>query len=111
MTDRTATRTLKAGDHIAARIMQVGPGIEMASGVLPLSQELSGYALGQIRRMADEARQKMSRQARKADADAVPPRDEDTAIYTAVLREAAAPISAVWLMALLRKLRGPEEDI
>lgn len=103
ITERTATRTLKQWDRIAARVVKVRDKTIIGGGVLPFDHELAENLLSSL----------SSTQKRAAKAGAEVPRGFDRGIglaeldeafdRTEVLRFAAPLISTIWLSDVLDK--------
>lgn len=102
ISEKSATRSLKQWDLIAARVVRTGSRVEMAGGVLGFSHEQ-----GELVRDAFAALRKgmLSEVAKSAG-----PGDEDVdpfAFDTEVLRHSAFLFSHVWLDDVLERLLNP----
>jgi hypothetical protein len=96
ITERTATRTLKEWDRIAARIIVQGQKRVLAGGVLAFSFEGSEQLIANL----EEAVVQLSRSGRSARTTTKPPITDDQ------LREMAPLFTATWLSDVLPKALG-----
>jgi hypothetical protein len=96
ITERTATRTLKEWDRIAARIIVQGQKRVLAGGVLAFSFEGSEQLIANL----EEAVVQLSRSSRSARTTSKPPITDDK------LREMAPLFTATWLSDVLPKALG-----
>jgi hypothetical protein len=107
LSERLATRSLKAWDRIAARVVRMGTKAEMAGGVLLFDYDTSEIVLKALRRAGKKARRNAGELARK------PGRDIDPALIAAaltdteVLRASAFLFTNVWLDDLLTRTLRP----
>ena len=96
ISERTATRTLKEWDRIAARIVAQGQKRILAGGVLAFTFEASEQLIAELQ----EAAVKSPRASRSARAANKPPIADDT------LREMTPLFTATWLSDVLPKALG-----
>jgi hypothetical protein len=96
ISERTATRTLKEWDRIAARIVAQGQKRILAGGVLAFTFEASERLIAELQ----EAAVKSPRSGRSARAANKPPIADDT------LREMTPRFTATWLSDVLPKALG-----
>jgi hypothetical protein len=96
ITERTATRTLKEWDRIAARIIIQGQKRVLAGGVLAFTFEGSEQLIANL----EEAAVQLSRSGRSARTTRKPPITDDK------LREMAPLFTATWLSDVLPKALG-----
>lgn len=107
ITERSATRSLKPWDRIAARVLQIGAKTIIGGGVLPFDHDASEAALQLLRNVA-----KRTPKERHKLADLVGRPDDDPAIVAAfsetqLLRAASPAITAVWLHHMIERLSNP----
>jgi hypothetical protein len=105
--ERSATRSLRPWDRIAARIVQVNAKTVMAGGVLPFDYHASEAALKALKRAGKEARTKTRALIRELGHDG-----DDASIAslwddTAVLGASAFLFTTIWLHDLLQKTMNP----
>lgn len=103
--ERSATRTLRQWDRIAARIVTVKTGLTGA--LLPFPRPLAEDALARIERVRKKARAEVSTLARSLGSNA---RESDFAEMSAVdevLAGAAFMLSNLWLDDMLRRALAP----
>lgn len=108
ISERSATRSLKQWDRIAARVVQVGSQTLIGGAVLPFERDASEIVLSMLHNVA----KRMEKEKRKL-ADMVA-RDVDDVMITNALSEyallgAAAPmITTVWLMEIIDRSLNPQ---
>jgi hypothetical protein len=106
ISERSATRSLKPWDRIAARVVQVGPKTQIGGGVLlfePQAAEACIHSLRELRKHKPEQRRfsKAMRQLSGDTAAAAP-------ALTEALRTAGPMFTRFWLLNLIGRARGPQ---
>jgi hypothetical protein len=105
--ERSATRSLRPWDRIAARIVQVNEKVAMAGGVLPFDYDASEAALEALARSGQKARAKTRALIHELGHDG-----DDAAIASfldnkAVLGASAFLFTTIWLHDVLQKAINP----
>jgi hypothetical protein len=103
VSERLGTRSLNPWDRIAARIVTIGPKIEMAGGALPFDHQASEIMLKELGRARKKALAGAKRSARRVSVRPV----SDLLSDTEFLRSAAFMFSNAWLDDALRKVLHP----
>lgn len=102
ISEKSATRSLKQWDRIAARVVRMGPRVEMAGGVLAFRHEMGE----EVRETFAALRKDMLAEVRKS----AKPGDEDPDPFgfdTEVLRHSAFLFTHVWLDDVLERVLNP----
>lgn len=107
VSERSATRSLKPWDRIAARLVQVGTRIVMAGGVLPLDYEISETVLRSLRRAQKKARNKTMKFDSKLGRGFSGSMVGEVLSDTEVLRASAFMFTTIWLDKLLQRTLNP----
>jgi len=107
VSERSATRSLKPWDRIAARVVQVGIRTEMAGGALPFDHDTTETFLQSLRRVGKKARQETGKLARKLGHGVGDAMFADAFSDTEVLRASAFMFTNVWLDDLLQRTLNP----
>lgn len=108
VSEKLATRSLKPWDRMAARLVRVGPRIEMAGGAMPFGHDTGEAVLQAFRRASKKARAgagKLARDlAQKGIASALP---AGALTDTELLRSSAFLFTNIWLDNLLQRTLNP----
>ena len=107
VSERLATRSLKAWDRIAARMIRVGTKTEMAGGVLLFDYDTSEIVLNSLRRAEKKARRNAGELSRQLGRDIDPALIAAALTDTEVLRASAFLFTNVWLDDLLTRTLHP----
>jgi len=107
VSERSATRSLKPWDRIAARVVQVGTRIEMAGGALPFGYDTSETILKALRRAGKKARKDAGMLFRQPGRGIGKALNSEALSDTEVLRASAFMFTNVWLDDLLRRTLNP----
>jgi hypothetical protein len=108
ISERSATRSLKQWDRIAARVVQVGSQTQISGAVLPYDRDASEKVLTLLRNIA-----KRTEKEKQKLAGLVGREVNDRAIVsafsqTAMLRAAAPTITTVWLIDIIDRAVDPQ---
>ena len=98
ISERSATRSLKQWDRIAARVVQVGSQAQVGGALLPYQREASEDILKLLRNIARRSDKEMQKLAKKYSGDANNPAIDNAFSSTAMLRAAAPTITTKWLI-------------
>lgn len=101
ISERSATRTLKQWDRLAARIVNVGPKFELAGGGLAFSHELGE----DVRAGFEELKKAAPAGMRESLGDAA---DDPFALGTEILRQGAFLFTHAWLGDALQRTLNPQ---
>jgi hypothetical protein len=108
ISERTASRTLKPWDRIAARVVQVGLQVQISGGVLAYEHDTSEAFLKAWRdfgKLTEDEKRKLAETATGGDVD-------DAAIAdlspTEMLRASSSMFATFWLVDLIDRAEGPE---
>jgi hypothetical protein len=107
VSERSATRSLKPWDRMAARVVRVGTRIEMAGGVLLFDCDTSEAVLRALRRAGKKARRNAGELARQLGRDIADPLIAEALTDTEILRASAFLFTNVWLDDLLKRTLDP----
>ena len=107
VSERSATRSLKPWDRIAARIVRVGPRTEMAGGALPFDHDASETILKALRRAGKKARAQADEFARKLGHGVGNALIAEALSDTEVLRASAFMFTNIWLDDMLQRTLNP----
>ena len=112
ISERSATRSLKQWDRIAARVVQVGSQAQISGALLPYQREASEDILKLLRNVATRSDKEMQKLANKYDGDANHPAIVNAFSGTAMLRAAAPTITTIWLIDIIdRAIDPPVRDV
>jgi hypothetical protein len=107
ISERSATRSLKQWDRIAARVVQVGSQAQISGALLPYQREASEDTLKLLRNIAKRSAKEMQKLANKYDGDANHPTIVNAFSSTAMLRAAAPTITTIWLIDIIDRAVDP----
>jgi hypothetical protein len=107
ITERTATRTLKQWDRIAARVVKVRDKTIIGGGVLPFDHALAETLLGSLSSTQKRAAKAGAEVLRGLDRGIGPAELDEAFDRTEVLRLAGPLISTIWLSDVLDKALNP----
>ena len=108
ISERSATRSLKQWDRIAARVLQVGSETIIAGGVLPFDHDASEDLLKVLRNTGKRALEERHKLAQLIDGEVDDPRIAAALSETEVLRFAAPAFTTVWLNDVLDRIANPQ---
>ncbi len=107
VSEKSGTHYLKQWDRIAARIVQVGPKIEMAGGLLPFRHDLSDAILDGFadlrKEMRPEARKIVRKRSSAGDTEI-----DQYSLDTEILRHAGFLFTNIWLDDVLERTLNPK---
>jgi hypothetical protein len=107
ISERSATRSLKPWDRIAARVVQVGSKMQIGGGVLLLetgTAETCIEALQELRKRSKPKQRKLSKATRQVWGDTA----ADELASTETLRAIGPMFTTFWLVDLIDRAQGPE---
>jgi len=107
ISERSATRSLKQWDRIAARIVQVGSQAQISGALLPYQHEASEDILKLLRNVAKRTDKERQKLANKVGSDVNHPAIIDGFSLTAMLRAAAPMITTLWLIDIIDRTVDP----
>ena len=107
VTERTATRTLRQWDRIAARIVTVLGKTALTGGLLPFPRSLAEDALARIERVRKNARAEGAKFARSLGRNVSGGELAQMAGVDEVLAGSAFMLSNLWLADMLRRALAP----
>ena len=107
VTERTATRTLRQWDRIAARIVTVLGKTALTGGLLPFPRSLAEDALARIERVRKNARAEGAKFARSLGRNVSDGEFAQMAGVDEVLAGSAFMLSNLWLADMLRRALAP----
>jgi hypothetical protein len=110
ISERSATRTLKQWERIAARVVQVGPKMQIGGGVLAFDHATTETFLEALRRfeaLGDDEKRKIA-EANGEDLDDVALLDLSP---TERLRAIGPMLTSFWLVDAIDRVRGPRPDL
>jgi hypothetical protein len=107
ISERSATRSLKQWDRIAARVVQVGSQAQISGALLPYQREASEDILKLLRNVAKRSDTEMKKLTNKHDGDANHPAIVNALSSTAMLRAAAPSITTIWLIDIIDRAVDP----
>lgn len=107
VSERSATRSLKPWDRIAARVMQVGTNIVMGGGALPFDHDASETILTALHRAGNKARGETDKLARKLGHSIGSALIAEALSDTEVLRASAFMFTNIWLDDQLQRTLNP----
>lgn len=103
ISEKSATRSLKQWDRLAARVVRMGSRVEMAGGALAFSHELGELLCEKFAALRTEMLSQVREAARPGDED-IDPLEFDTE----VLRCAAPLFTHIWLNDALQRALNPK---
>ncbi len=106
ISEKSATHSLKQWDRLAARVVRMGPRVEMAGGVLAFSRECSERLRELFASFSKEMLSEARESAKRAGAD-VDPLDFDSE----ALRHAGFLFTNVWLDDALQRVLNPRQPV
>jgi len=110
--ERSATRSLKQWDRIAARVVQVGSQAQVGGALLQYQREPSEDILRLLRNVAKRADKEKQKFTSKFGSDVNHPAIVDGFSQTAILRAAAPKITTFWLIDIInRSINPPVLDV
>jgi hypothetical protein len=107
VSERSATRSLKPWDRIAARIVHVGTRTEMAGGALPFDHDASETILKALRRAGKNAHKETNKLTGKLRHGIGNALIAEALSDTEVLRASAFMFTNIWLDDLLQRTMNP----
>ena len=112
ISERSATRSLKQWDRIAARVVQVGSHAQISGALLPYEREASEDILRLLRDVAKRTDKERQKLANQVGGDVNHPAIVDGFSQNAMLRAAAPTITTFWLIDIInRAVDPPDLDI
>jgi len=108
ISERTATRTLRQWDRIAARVVRVRDKTIIGGGVLPFDHELAETLLSSLSSTRERAAKGGAKVLHGLDRGIGPAELDEGFSSTEVLRLAAPLISTIWLNDMLDKALNPQ---
>ena len=105
--ERSATRSLKQWDRIAARVVQIGSQTHISGAILQYDYEASEKVLKLLRNVTRRANSGMPKLADQVGRDANHPAIIGALSQTAVLRAAAPMITTMWLINIIDHALDP----
>ena len=112
ISERSATRSLKQWDRIAARVVHIGSHAHISGALLPYQREASEDILRLLRNVAKRTDREKQKLASKAGSDVNHPAIVDGFSQTAILRAAAPKITTFWLIDIInRRIDLPGLDV
>ena len=110
--ERSATRSLKQWDRIAARVVHVGSQAQVGGALLQYQREASEDILKLLRTVVRRSDKDMKKLANKYSGDANNPAIDDAFSSAALLRAAAPKITTKWLIDIIgRTINPPGLDV
>jgi len=107
ISERSATRSLKQWDRIAARVIQVGPQAQISGVLLPYQREASENIVKLLRNVGKRSAKEMQKLGNKYGGDANRPAIDKACLSTAMLRAAAPTITTKWLIDIINRAVDP----
>ena len=107
VSERTATRTLKPWDRIAARMVEVRGKTTLGGGVLPFEHELSEGLIAALGRILARAPGELADLIADLDIELSPEESAAVIDETEMLRLAAPMVSTYWLNDTLERVLSP----
>jgi hypothetical protein len=107
VSERSATRSLKPWDRIAARVVQVGSKMQIGGGVLLLETGTAETCIEALHELRKRSRPKQ-RRLLKAVRQVVGETAAAELASTGTLRTTSPMFTAFWLVDLIERARGPE---
>jgi len=112
ISERSATRSLKQWDRIAARVVHIGSHAHISGALLPYQREASEDILRLLRNVAKRADKERQKLASKVGSEVNHPAIVDGFSQTAILRAAAPKITTFWLIDIInRRVNPPGLDV
>ena len=105
--ERSATRSLKQWDRIAARVVQVGSQAQVGGALLQYQREPSEDILRLLRNVAKRADKEKQKLTSKFGSDVNHPAIVGGFSQTAILRAAAPKITTFWLIDIINRTVNP----
>jgi hypothetical protein len=107
ISERSATRSIKPWDRIAARVVDVGSKMQIGGGVLLLEMEIAETcieALHELRKRSKPKQRKFSKSMRQVLGDIT----AAELVSTETLRAISPMFTTFWLVGLIERAGGPE---
>jgi hypothetical protein len=108
ISERSATRSLKQWDRIAARVVRVGSQTLISGAVLPYDRDASEKILKVLRNVAKRADKEQQQLAHLVSRDVNDPAIINALSQTAVLRAAAPTVTTLWLIDIIDRATEPQ---
>ena len=108
VSERSATRSLKQWDRIAARVLRVGSQTIIAGGVLPFDHDPSEDLLKMLRNTEKRALKQRHKLAELIGCESDDPRVTEALSGTEILRLAAPAFTTIWLNDILDRVVNPQ---
>lgn len=106
--ERSATRSLKQWDRIAARVLRVGSQTIIAGGVLPFGRDASDDLLKMLRNAEQRTLKQRHKLAELIGCETNGPKVTEALSETEILRLAAPAFTTVWLIDVLDRVTNPQ---
>ena len=107
VSERTATRTLKPWDRIAARLVEMRGKTTLGGGVLPFEHELSESLIAALGRVLTRAPEELADLIADLEIELAPQASALVVDATGMLRLAGPLVSTYWLNDTLRRVLSP----
>jgi hypothetical protein len=108
ISERSATRSLKQWDRIAARVVQLGSQMHISGAVLPYDRDASEKLLKVLRNVAKRTDKEKQKLADLVRCDVHDPTISNAFSQAELLRAAAPAITTVWLIDIIDRATTPE---
>jgi hypothetical protein len=107
VSERSATRSLKPWDRMAARVVQAGSKVQIGGGVLLLETEVAETCIEALQELRKRSRRKQRKFSKAMPQLFSEPAAEELA-STEALREIAPMFTTFWLVDLIERVREPK---
>jgi hypothetical protein len=107
ISERSATRSLKPWDRIAARVVQVGSTMQICGGVLPFDQETAKALLEHWRGFEKLSKDERRQFAMDARVEGLDPETIAELSPAETLRASSSLFTTFWLVDLIDRIREP----
>jgi hypothetical protein len=107
ISERSATRSLKQWDRIAARVVQVGSRAQITGAVLPYEREASEDVVKLLRNVTKRTDKEKQKLANQVGRDVNHPAIVDASSKTEMLRATAPTITTLWLIDIIGRAVDP----
>jgi hypothetical protein len=108
ISERSATRSLKQWDRIAARVVQLGSQMHISGAVLPYDRAASEKLLKVLRNVAKRTDKEKQKLADLIGRDVNDPTISNAFSQAELLRASAPAITTVWLIDIIDRATTPE---
>ncbi len=105
--ERSATRSLKQWDRIAARVVRVGSQAQVGGALLPCQRKASEDILKLLRNVVRRSDKDMQKHAYKYGGGVTNPAIDKASLSTTMLRAAAPLITTKWLIDIIERAIDP----